>query len=56
MAISGHLLQMAGKWEAGATSWTQAVALKPREKGQSMSATKSAADPVAALKEAHRVM
>jgi ubiquinone/menaquinone biosynthesis C-methylase UbiE len=54
MAISGHFLQMAGKREAGASSWMQAVAVKPREKGQTMSATKSAADPVATLKQAHR--
>jgi ubiquinone/menaquinone biosynthesis C-methylase UbiE len=54
--VAGHLLQMAQKGEAGVPTRIDAVAAKPREKGRSMSAVKSAADPVASLKEAHRRM
>src|ERR1700733_3064619 len=56
MALFGHFLQMAGKGEAATAALMEAVAVKPREKGPSMSAANSEADPVASLKEAHRAM
>jgi SAM-dependent methyltransferase len=56
MAVSGHFVRMAGKCEAAAPARIEAVAVNLVRKEPTMSATKSKADPVAALKEAHRAM